>query len=626
MKKNMIKKFTAIALSVAMAATLSPVAVMAEDNLTPTGQDYRISEELSELMESAADTDRFEVIIWLNSSPEMEAAAMAIDAFDVRSGEDVIELESVGEPTITNEEFAKLKAAATRRDISSTDIETDEAVPYNMEDEIQIKPFSASELNVMAREAEAASSVLRELRSDLIETTTAYNENVLKTELKEITNAVNSKTLPCILATMTKEEIQNVSVKESVHYVGYFPDDKLENTGVTYASAASTIGATNVKSTYGLTGKGVKVGMIERTYPNQGTFIKVTNKDDIPDTDDSAPIHPNIVLQCIKTTAPDSTVYGTTACQRIATFNALKTLAEKGVSVINMSLAPNSKGSYNEYSKVLDYFVWFYRIPLVTTVGNKTDGNTNIVTANALAYNALIVGGYDSGRNTFSDSCYRYDRNVGERYTPDVMAPGLINDAKGSSFAAPLVTGSLAQMYQGWTKMNERSYLVKALSLASAYYQVSGDDTNGGELVEGNIAFSEKQGAGRFHAKFFAEMLKAGRSISWIFKGKSSATKTINVTTSDNVLRIACAWEVPTDEITSGYGTRPAEPGLVADFDITLIDPDGNEVASSMGVWSNTELIVYDVASNKVYGDYTVKVEAVNFPQGEEIRCALAWY
>lgn len=100
------------------------------------------------------------------------------------------------------------------------------------------------------------------------------------------------------------------------------------------------------------------------------------------------------------------------------------------------------------------------------------------------------------------------------------------------------------------------------------------------------------------------------------------------MTTSDNVLRIGCAWKVPTTSHSSVSTITSDIPEVLIDIDMELIDPDGNVVATSNGTYSNTEMIAFDVADYGVYGTYTIKVTANKAstygPDG--VRCYLAWY
>ena len=596
-----------------------------------------ITSELSNQIEKADDNTLISVIIWLKEPSSVRKASERLATLSGGDNLEPMEFAAI----MSDEEYAR------RKELSINDYDAFEEESRNSaQRNALIVPSLNGQKDIEDRESERMDiieDIMAEIDAnsqDAFKDIQAVLQNNIKSAVKQLDSGVGNSSaskseasdityvsdfVPIMYANLTKSQIQAICEVDSVEYIDYFENMPLENT---LSGALSVAQSTAIKNNYGYTGSGVKIGLIETNYPSSTYATKVTNTNADPLGTNT---HANVTSDVIKQAAPGSTRYATIAPNTAQIVPAAALLVNKGCKIINMSLGGNfSGGIYSQYTKLIDYIVSTYGVTFVTTTGNKVTPNEPddpVVTDYALSYNAIVVGGYNTNSIAFDDRTYRYERDEDTRYAPDIMAPGTSISAGGqtnyygSSFAAPIVTASLAQIAQASDLTVTNPALAKALALASCYRSLPNDDTWGNDLVERNDAFSQLQGAGRFNALYAADMLRNGRCLSWgssTFSSGYTYEKTVNVTSSDLVLRVALAWTQPTSSQTGSNVS-----GGLRDFDLELIAPNGETVASSDGANNTAELINYSVAG--ATGQYTIKLTYYGGGNGAG-RLALAWW
>lgn len=563
------------------------------------GSKHGISDKLQEKMEQLADNEKVKVEIWFKNIEE----SAEISAFS--ENEIII--------SMSEEEFLASKLKTTSGE-EITDVS--ESTPANLSISEETKEKIKTKNEKMKKEKKERTNT----RKAKIKTHNKAIKDSLNGEW-EIT--FESQYAPMMYANLTKAQINELASNAQVESIFFLePKEMIDNTSV----ALSTIGSTYIKNTWGYDGDTIYIGQIEPSVPNNGLSTIIENPSDSSTTPGW---HANLVAGCIKSAAPSSTLYSTTATMTNMVVPAVEALMDVAyMDIINMSAGPDSDGYYTQNTRYIDYISTEYSLSFITTSGNNDTGSSEYVNEFGLAYNALTVGGYNDnsttaqGDDSFHNLAYSYREDTGEKNVPEIMAPGVnisygSNNSHGSSFAAPLVAGSFAQLgnidYEAAYKPN----LVKALAAVSAYYKLSSDSTWGNSNVEGNDAMSDRQGAGKFNAKISAEVLRAGRYSTFNNVDDSfSTTIPVNVTSSDLVLRVAAAWKQPV------YTQSGSSAETIFDFDIALYDPSGNQVASSTGSNFNTELINYTVDS---YGTYEIEITGYN-TEGDTTDLAVAWY
>lgn len=182
---------------------------------------------------------------------------------------------------------------------------------------------------------------------------------------------------------------------------------------------------------------------------------------------------------------PNATVYQVAAGGWSDALEAFDILAERGVSVINYSGGTSLFGEYYAYTDdgEIDQFIESTGITFVKSAGNSAGA----ITSPGKAYNAITVGNlwtkdYMTEGNVptqpkiFPDSSYFEAEHLTNK--PDVVAPGTgievvlspneLYNGTGTSYAAPLVTGIVAQLHQAKPFLRYNPTATKAILIAGA--------------------------------------------------------------------------------------------------------------------------------------------------------------
>ncbi len=287
-----------------------------------------------------------------------------------------------------------------------------------------------------------------------------------------------------------------------------------------------------------------------------------------------------------------------------------------GARAINLSWGSYAGTAPGAMDAFFDDLVINHWRTVVVAAGNGAspcfpgDGKTG---SPARAYNVITVGNFDD-RNTvplgddvmgpcssFLDPTSLH----GDRDKPELSAPGTNfntttvsppwNGAVGSgtSYAAPVVTGGAADLFQANGALNIWPEATKAILMATAVHN-----------VEGPTRMSERDGAGGIALDHARDISGPGAGQKWGGRAYSCADPyTQDVQTmffaKDQRARVVLNWTTPGSGFAQ-YATRPS-----ADLDLTIIDPLGNTVAWSLS-WENAWEIVDFYP--KMSGNYRIRV------------------
>ena len=195
-----------------------------------------------------------------------------------------------------------------------------------------------------------------------------------------------------------------------------------------------------------------------------------------------------------------------------------------GADVYNLSFGTDDDGLVEMEDLLVDYFVRNYARLVVKSAGNisNTCTDTLQVTNPGMGFNVFAVGNYndmgtcdDADDAISSDSCYGDPESPhGDRQKPEVAAPGTnittldwsssstctTRTGSGTSFAAPHVSGTAANLIARDLTYKDWPELARATLMATAFNN-----------VEGNRRLSEKDGAGGIDAEAADTTARRGR-------------------------------------------------------------------------------------------------------------------
>ncbi len=282
-----------------------------------------------------------------------------------------------------------------------------------------------------------------------------------------------------------------------------------------------------------------------------------------------------------------------------------------------MSLGFNSSGAYNDASRRLENLVRQNKITVVVAAGN----NNTYVSGYGVANNVITVGSVNhQGHTTATSSTYLfssfsdYAESSGVINKPDVCAPGENLDLydytkSGTSMAAPIVTGIVAQMIDRNVGMAETPQTLKAAVIASCYY-------NAGTTFSNN--YSNKEGAGVVDGNYTYRVARNGRRWHFDFTPSGVSEQTYQIYADYNYkdFRVAIAWE---SEVISNTNQT-------TNYKLQIFKGTSFVGESNLNL-SNSEIVIIPASTVALYGAgyYTAKIVRVGTQPTTSDRVGLAW-
>lgn len=228
------------------------------------------------------------------------------------------------------------------------------------------------------------------------------------------------------------------------------------------------------------TGNGVKVGIIDVGVPytynlKSGKYTMISSGEDM---------HSTVIASIIGGTsgiAEDVHFYCMDQSGSIV-YDSNLLIDTYGVNIINMSLGYVGVGYYTRYDACVDNIVSNTGCTFVKSAGNRgqaTYSYDRLVTAPGCSLNAITVGSVNHNGNVSVFSSWAVSDSF--LYKPDVVAPGerlwnipnLENGSgghSGTSYAAPMVVGTIALLMEEFPVLKTNPALVKSVLHLGAEY------------------------------------------------------------------------------------------------------------------------------------------------------------
>ncbi len=465
-----------------------------------------------------------------------------------------------------------------------------------------------------------------------------------------------SKYAPSIQMELTPDQIAKLAKDLAVESIYYSPEMKLTD----YSDISFT--ATRAKyarDTLGLTGSGIKIGMIEQGVPNvsqpyfadsnifYNSYVPSSHADLVASIMVASSYTANYVTY--EGIVPEATLYSTPSSDTTQDRTGIEWLLSQGVNVINMSAGvENSTGIYCSHDRWKDHVVYQHNVHFVVAAGNN--GLTNgYVVSPALAYNVIAVGNYYDNNNLrqtddiiASDSSY-FECGITESsqehpMKPDLVAPGtsittaatelnpqIINS--GTSFAAPHVTGIVAQLCQADPILKTKPATMKAILTASINHlkhRYVPDGSNDDEDEDEYEFEYDIYGAGVVNAYESYRTIVGDQFISSSFPA-GTARGTIHahsftLSSAQTTMRISLSWLNPIYIDGNHNSDYTDNEYKMAKLNLRIYDSNNNLLETCVTT-NNVQIIEL---SDLSAGTYTVKI-TYYIASSETINYGLAW-
>lgn len=465
--------------------------------------------------------------------------------------------------------------------------------------------------------------------------------NAFATKSKQI---FVSKYSPLIILTVSKQTLLEMEKDSRVASLELFQDLESVPT-MTTANAVSR--ADYVRDTCGNTGTGVKIGIVESIGLPMLNESDLSNATIIRNGSAVYDLHSTKVARILVGKsygiAPNAQLYCTIGHNVSDFYSSIEWLISKGVNVINASLGfqqPSRLGQYDDIAQWIDHIAIMHDVHFVVAAGNRgnvvaagNQGNGDAyVTSPGMAYNAITVGGFND-MNTVSHtdderyistkggSSYRESVSSGRPEKPNIIASAqnIIFDASttssGTSYAAPQVTGIIAQLCGYRSALKVKQTAVGAMLAAGASLKLEGVNGSGqrgdsfpsGVRISGSTQISDYEGAGKVNARDARLIASTGNY--WGVNISASSfpyTQTVYINASnDSLTRVAIFWLKRNSLAATDHTTGTVAQESIPDLDLKVYAPDGTLVGSSTTTHSKFEIVQFTTPAT---GTYSIQI------------------
>ena len=266
-------------------------------------------------------------------------------------------------------------------------------------------------------------------------------------------------------------------------------------------------------------------------------------------------------------------------------------MLDRGVNIINLSYGDSAKavtGMYSSQSAYMDYVVRTNFVTIVAAAGNF--GDTHGYVGNpGLGYNVITVG--ESNITGIYREVYSSYVVLRGPSKPNLVAPVGMKVANynvnltGTSFAAPMVSGTIALLMEEYPEL--KLFPEKVIALVSASAEFMSEHS-----THENSGLNAQVGAGLLDYKEARE--NNNYTYSYVnTSGVSDVFKQTYISVeSYKTLKIALSWLLNSNNSTTIKLT---------DYDLKLYDPSNRLVAIANSTNNNVEVITYTTMTSGLY-------------------------
>ncbi|MBS6475019.1 MAG: S8 family serine peptidase [Clostridiales bacterium] len=494
--------------------------------------------------------------------------------------------------------------------------------------------YSSAQDAVLQRAIEKKREIYREYYA-------AANVSAVASRCSAENRVFVSEYAPVAIVELNKNEIMALSRSSKVVSMDAYAEK--EGAPASLELANKITRADYVRDTYGNSGSGVKIGIVEAvgipdtndSYLSSATIYKRPG-------DTTVALHATEVARILVGTdstgandglAPNASLYCCVSGSSTSFYSSVEWLLSSGVNIINASVSfdyaaqfPN--GLYDSMNQWIDHIAVQHDVHFVIAAGNAGNGNGNI-SCPGMAYNAITVGGLDAhgsdsvaGFTIASTSSYKESEDSNRPEKPNLVASsvdiwGTGSAASGTSFAAPQAAGTIAQLCSLNSALKTKQAAVGAILMASAAEKVeavgngsTGDVFLNSVRVAGQNGFavsqvSDKEGAGILDARWARGIVHYGNFWSYTIAASGFPyNKNITINASSNSLtRIAVFW-LKRNSVTN-HNATPATQVEIADLNLSVYGPNGSLLAVSDLAEGNFEIVQFVPPST---GTYTITI------------------
>ncbi|MBR1481614.1 MAG: S8 family serine peptidase [Ruminococcus sp.] len=424
-----------------------------------------------------------------------------------------------------------------------------------------------------------------------------------------------SQYTPVIIAKLTKDEIIKIASYDEIKQISY--DSQPATEAPSIGSAKVSSGQTLLNDNIGLTGDGVKVGMVDRGFPQSDDDLDVSHIVNVGNVNSSGHA---------KNTAKVLVGNGIGFCPNIELYSTndsfanIEALLSYGVKILNVSYGwkysestTSEQYAYSIYDKWFDHIVYYHNVTVVASAGNDGNGTSSEhgtllfkrVLSPAMGRNVIAVGAYDDkDTESVADdtvcSYSSYKDSNGSDLTTGVAKPDTVMPSNflggGTSTSAPVLTALLAQILELKPALANYPEIVKAIVLASCNRKAL--PSSAGETQEFMTdGITERQGAGIADGWHMAAIVCQGTYGNGIINNYSADINFMQPKYKSSCANFSLTWLttcIPIDSPHTSFSNILADE--LADLDLCINQQ--STISNSALSKSTTEMCYFDLSGS----------------------------
>ena len=611
-------------LSVSITPVLAESVTDLDENIVESSKN-KISESLTEKMETVDESKKIQVVIWYNDINQ---------SFITRQAE-------IKATTILKKQYPDINQS-----LISTVIQAKEKNPqigenHNIFTDDICRAYISSRRSISVQQYQKVSK-------SIISDGMIYKKDIV----------FNSRYAPMLIVNLTPNEIKHCSKLPSIVAINEFTNQKSKPCSIDSVLTNISVPSIDIDSDWELSGDNIKVGMVDTNFRgilpngvnlNNDTYItRENNGTTIHDYGSVAIISPYdtdinshgyYTAEMILSIAPNIKLYYTGRQNSSQIFNDMEVMIDEGVNLINFSMwfhvsIEDPNYDYTTIEKWMDHIISYHDVMIIVAAGNQgtlIDEDSPRVTCPGLANNVITVGAFEEfGSNSrvpnnldtlmaYSSYQNRIDGKEGVE-KPDVVMP----TTNSTSYAAPVLTGILALMLQLDYRLKTNPLALKAITLASCHrkaqqYTCDVDAmfiTGEQEHMEDGI--TEKQGAGVPDARIMANIICQGTyGVGTITEEKHH----INIEQASynaSNMNISLVWF--RENTINNDHSNIIQVGDAHNLDLAV--KNNNTIKVSEKVYSSTEMCYFPISTT----DFKHQIEITNMDDSlSNIKFGYAW-
>lgn len=475
----------------------------------------------------------------------------------------------------------------------------------------------------------------------------SHNSSII-TDYKISTDDIifQSSYAPFIIVRTDYDTVIDMSNDNRIEHIASFHNCTANEEDLNLANQITR--ANYVRDTCGLKGSGVKIGMVEALgIPNLNDSYLTSASIQTKPGDTNVRYHATMVARILVGTdssgandglAPLAKLYCCIGGDSLSFYSGVEWLVNSGVNVINASMGLDYTGTYDSLSRWVDHLAVNHDVHFVKSAGNY-DEEVNPyyhISSPGMAYNAITVGGLSPNDSTnvtyfsiYSDTC---DVEIGTERAekPNLIAPATYFwDYEGTSFSAPQVAGTIAQLCGYNTDLKKKQSTMGAILMAAAAHKVNavgngkvGDNFTSGDRIDNVTQISDIEGAGVLDSRWARDIVANGK-FWWptVYDAGFPYSKTVTITANEtSVVRICIFWlrQNSVSSHTSGNVTT----GTMSDLKLQILNPSGSIAAESNVSQGNFEIVQF---TPHMTGNYTIKIIDLGGHSGKDYIGIAMW-